>query len=142
MVIRLAVKQYFPNFKLNVTSRKSVWTRLVSAEMFKPYCLKTFMIFFLMRSDSWPEAFSKMAKPSSLCRPTLFLPTSGVIKLSINRPTNSHTSAPSYDPIVTSKSERRDFLQWWMILMKSLLIVTNCLANIKALSSSFFKING
>ena len=81
------------------------------------------MIFFLMRSDSGPEAFSKMAKPSSLYRLTLFLPTSGAIKLSINRPIKLHTSAPLYKPIVTSKSEpsfliqvlsllkRRDFLQ-------------------------------
>ena len=134
-------------------SRKLVWTRLVLAEMFKPYCWKTFIIFFFIHSDSGPKAFFKMAKLSSLYRPMLFLPTSGAIKLSINRPTNSHTSALLYKPIVTSKSEpsfliqalsllkRKDFLQWWMILMESLLIVTNCLANMRALSSSFFEID-
>ena len=35
LVVRLAVGQYFPDFKMKVASRKLVWKRLLSAVMFK-----------------------------------------------------------------------------------------------------------
>ena len=90
LVIRLAVRPIFPRLQIKRDVKKSVWTRLVSTEMFKRTCWKSFMIFFVNRFESGSETFSKMAKPLSLYRPTLLLPTSGAIKLSINRPTNSY----------------------------------------------------
>ena len=47
--------------------------------------------------------FSSIIRPSSLYRPTFSGGVNPVIFFKRKRPTNSHTSAPSKEPIVTSK---------------------------------------
>ena len=97
------------------------------------------MIFFLSQSKSGPEAL-RIAKPSSLYSPILFLPTSLASWCKRNRPTITQTSASSKDPIVTSKSKPlfliqamfllnwRDFLQCLITALVSSSITTHCLA--------------
>ena len=58
---------------------------------------------FLSLSHSLPDRVLTTARPSSRYNPT-FSPNLSCNEFSINRPTNSQTSAPSKLPIVTSKT--------------------------------------
>ena len=78
---------------------------------FQTVLLKKLYNFFLIRSISGPGVFSKMAKPSSLYKPILFLPIIDANPERRNRPTSSHNSVPSNEPIVTSNSDPLFFIQ-------------------------------
>ena len=72
----------------------------------------------------------------------------------MNKPTSSHTSAPSKLPIVTSKellffliqavllSKRRDFLECIIMSMSRSVMVVNCLAKLIASVRSFSVMEG
>ena len=100
----------FPVAKLEVTSRKSVWKRLVSMVIDSPSFLNKAMIFFLILSNTGPLLLLIAASPSSLYSPTFSLP----IKLdNLSRryqPTSSQISSPSKLPLVTSNNVSSPFL--------------------------------
>ena len=54
---------------------------------------------------SGPKVFFMMVKPSSLYKPTLFLPTIVDSLEKRNRPTSAHISAASNEHMVASKSD-------------------------------------
>ena len=69
----------------------------------KPLLLNIFWEIFLIYSDGGPLAFLKIANPSFLYNPILLGLYLLPVKLNIKIPESSHTSAPSYGAIVTSK---------------------------------------
>ena len=86
-----------------VMSRKFTIFRFVLIVIDSPSSLNCFVMFFLILSACGPEMFSYAARPSSRYSPLFTLITAFSDNLfSMYRPTSSHISAPSYDPIVTS----------------------------------------
>ena len=127
---------------------------LVSAVILSPSSLKVCERSFLVLLQSLPDLVLSTAKPSSRYRPTFF-PNSFCTEFKINRPTSSDTSAPSKNPIVTSKMlsvlrfdhvwlswKRTDFRACFIIVMSSSDIVVNCLAHAIDLSRSCSEIEG
>ena len=87
--------------------------------MFSSISLKALIMFFLVRSISGPDLFLRTASPSSRYKPRSLVGMIFDSLFKINRPTSSHISAPSKDPIVTSNSESLLIVQ----IVKRLLIV-------------------
>ena len=111
--------------------------------MLKPSVLKMDIISFLQRSVVLPFAFLKITNPSSRYNPLSFLLTLSCSSDSVYNPTSSHISAPSEDPIVTSKQlvvfffflhgsllrNKNDFLQCLIGRMSFSVMSTYCFAN-------------
>ena len=69
--------KYLPVSRLNVTSKKSVSTRLISIVMDRPSSLKREMMFFLILSRTGPLVVLTAASPSSLYERKFSLPSKG-----------------------------------------------------------------
>ena len=110
--------------------------------MLEPSVLKMDLISFLQRSAVLPFAFLKTINPSSRYYPLSFLLTLFCSSDSIYNPTSSNISAPSKDPMVTSKQHAvffffhgsslrndNDFLQCLIYRMFFSVMSTYCFAN-------------
>ena len=84
--------------RLKVTSRKSVWNRLVSAVMFSLISWKALIMFFLVHSISGPNLFLRTASPSSRYKSRYFVGMIFDSVFKINSPTSSHILSPLKDP--------------------------------------------
>ena len=87
-----------------VTSRKSTLVRPVATVICRSNCSKNFRSFCLSFSSFWALSLLWCPSPSSLYRAKLISGNVSLIFSSSIRPTRSVTWAPSYEPIVTSKS--------------------------------------
>ena len=136
-------------FRSKVTSKKSTTVEFALAVICKPICLNFSQSFFLMFSAALGGLWT-LASPSSLVEPNVLLGYYGA-----DVPTSSHVSAPSYDPMVTSKRSsvfafcqglllwnRRVFLAWKMISVSDGVMVVNLLAKSMALCSSCLSMEG
>ena len=118
--------------------------------MSRSFSLNNFWNFLLSFFASGPLVFFVIARPSSLYSPIWFLLMCLLSKNNIKVPINSHTSAPSYAPIVTSKLVcpflthgslflcKTDFLAWNVTSMSFLVIEVWSLANLMASHNSFY----
>ena len=110
-------------------------------------------IFFIFPSSS-PDSFSKQLRPSSLYN-LIFFPTNSVLRiLSKYKPTNSHTSAPSKLPIVTSNFglsfltqisllvNKSDFLESTIVSITFSSILVIVLAKLMTFVNKSFEIDG
>ena len=116
-----------------------IWTfiRFVLMVTCSPTSLKIRMISFLTLSNSEPGEF-KTTNPSSLYSPMCVLLIIGSSLWSRKRPTSSHDSAPSKQPIVTSKlgpvfwswlENRKELNEWTKLSIWLLLISVKLPAN-------------
>ena len=137
-------------------SRKFTIFRFVLIVIDSPSSLNCFVMFFLILSACGPEMFSYAARPSSRYSPIFPLIMAFSDNLfSMYRPTSSHISAPSYDPIVTSNklwlallvhavspSKRRDFLACIIIFISFCGMSIKLFANSMAFFSRLSVIDG
>ena len=77
---------------------------LVSIVILRPKDLNRLTMFFLVRSATLPDAPFSVARPSSRYRPIDAGSTKAASFVRRKAPTSWQTSAPSKDPIVTSKA--------------------------------------
>ena len=95
---------YVLSFKFTYRSKKSVLVMIDMIVTFRHRDLKSLKACFLNLSTLTPVR-STPARPSSRYRPRYFWSISFSSLLRTYNPTIYAVSAPSYDPIVTSKSE-------------------------------------
>ena len=94
-----------PLIRLKLTSRKETSLRFVLISIFKPKLLNILMMIFLSLSVCWSFKLFTTIKLSSLYNSTSFCLRSFVRCDNMNIPPSSHSSAPSWLPIVTSKQD-------------------------------------
>ena len=140
--------------KSNMTSRKSVTVVLAVAVIFNPSCSSLSHSVFFVRSAVDAGLFIT-ASPSSRYSPMFSLGMMLSIWFRIYVPTISHVSAPSYEPIVTSKGSvdpaffhgvsllnRIVCCAWIMISFSVSVILVNFSANSSAFSNRSFVMHG
>ena len=99
---------YDADLRSKVTSRKLTHFLFASVVSLRLWSLKILQMCFLIFSISFGD-LSRATRPSSLYRPISVLYSGGNFD-SRYKPINSHVSAPSKLPIVTSKSDFDVFL--------------------------------
>ena len=117
--------------KLNVTSRKFTILKSPLMVILSLQSLKILLIFFFILSISRPDKLFTTTKPSSLFSPNEWCWKVSLSWFRMYVPTISHISAPSKQPIGTSRYSfpsflTRDAFPWNNSVLLQYLLMINC----------------